>query len=446
MINDTIVALATPNMKSAISIIRVSGEESIEIVNKIFSNDLLDKKSHTINYGYIIDNNQKIDEVLVSIFRAPHSFTCENVVEINTHGGIAVTRKIMNLLLSKNTRIARPGEFSQRAYLNGRIDMLELEAINDMIDANNEKASELAMSGLSGATSNLINSFKDELLDIIAHIEVNIDYPEYDDVQELENVEVKSLLLDFKEKISNIIKSSKTSRLIKNGIKIAIIGEPNAGKSSLLNAFLEQDKAIVTNIEGTTRDIVEAEYVLNGLNLIFLDTAGIRETDDVIESIGIEKSYQAIEQADLVLLVIDGSKMNISEVEKQIYEDNVAKTLLVINKSDLIASEKIDNDGILISAKNNDISLLKDAIIEKLDLDVNSSNEQLFLSNQRHLALLNKVNESIDDGLAAIEMLMPNDVVVSDLEIAYQHLQELLGNQYHDNLLDELFSKFCLGK
>lgn len=443
MINDTIVALATPNMKSAISIIRVSGDNSIELVNEIFSNDLLAKASHTINYGYIVNQDQKIDEVLVSVFKAPNSYTRENVVEINTHGGIAITRKVLQLILAKGARLANPGEFSKRAYLNGRIDLLELEAINEMIEATSEKASELAMSGLSKETSKLIQNFKIELLDIIANIEVNIDYPEYDDVEELENVVVKEKLLTFKKHIEEIIKSSKTSRLIKNGIKVAIVGEPNAGKSSLLNTFLEQDKAIVTDIAGTTRDIVEAEYLLNGVNLIFLDTAGIRQTDDTIESMGIEKSYAAINEADLAILVIDSCKDQLSNIEQQLIEKYQDKLIVALNKSDLCDSKL---NGVKISAKHNDISELKKLISDKLDLDIDISNEELFLSNQRHLALLESINHNISDALNAIEALMPNDIVVSDIEIAYNSLQELLGEQYHETLLDELFSKFCLGK
>ncbi|MDF9867681.1 tRNA modification GTPase [Bacilli bacterium PM5-3] len=443
MINDTIVALATPNMKSAISIIRISGPESIELVNGIFSRDLKKVASHTINYGYIIEGDKKLDEVLVSVFKAPKTYTCEDVVEINTHGGIAITRKILNIVLSKGARLANPGEFSQRAYLNGRIDMLEVEAINDMVEATNEKATQLAMSGLSKQTTKLINEFKESLLQIIAQIEVNIDYPEYDDVKELTNNEIKVSLIDFKSEIMEIINNSRTSNMIKNGVKIAIIGRPNAGKSSLLNAFLEQDKAIVTDIEGTTRDIVEADYMLNGINLIFLDTAGIRDTDDKVESIGIEKSLQASNEADLIILVLD-SNTQLNNFERDLINKNDPRMLVVINKSDL--NDKHEVDGIKISALNNDIEELKHAIVDKLDLDVDLNNEKLFLSNQRHLALLNQVDDAIDSAIMALNDNMPSDIIVSDLEQSYEYLQELLGQKYQDSLLDELFSRFCLGK
>ena len=444
MINDTIVALATPNMKSAISIIRLSGPESIEIVDRVFSGNLREVATHTINYGFIIKDNEKVDEVLVSVFKAPKSFTCEDVVEINTHGGIAITRKILNIILSNGARLANAGEFTQRAYLNGRIDMLEVEAINEMIEATNEKAAKVAMSGLSKQTTNLINNFKESLLEIIAQIEVNIDYPEYDDVKELTNKEIEVGLKKFKSEITEILNNSKTSNMIKNGVKVAIIGRPNAGKSSLLNAFLEQDKAIVTDIEGTTRDVVEADYILNGINLIFLDTAGIRETDDKVESIGIKKTLQVSDEADLIILVLDSNDSNLNKFEEELIESNDLRLLVVLNKSDL--NNNIDIKGIKVSALNNDIENLKSEIIKKLDLDINLDNEKLFLSNQRHLALLNQTSSAIDNALMALSDNMPSDIIVSDLEEAYDYLQELLGQKYQDSLLDELFSRFCLGK
>lgn len=443
MINDTIVALATPNMKSALSLIRVSGPESIAVVNEIFSRDLSKMAANTINYGYIIENNQKIDEVLVSVFKAPHSFTAEDVVEINTHGGIVVTRKILNLLLSKDTRLAQPGEFSKRAYLNGRIDLLEAEAINDLIEANNDRAADIAVAGLSKETTSLIQNLQQELLDIIARIKVSIDYPEYDDVPELKNEEAKKHVTEFKSKIDNILANSRTSKIIKNGVNVAIVGQPNSGKSSLLNAFLEEDKAIVTDIAGTTRDVVEAQYILNGININFLDTAGIRTTDDKIESLGIKKSYDVMSKADLILLVVDGTKTELDNLEKNILKeyDNV---LLVINKEDLRL--KLPEEGILISALNNEIASLKKAMIEKLDLDIEVGNEALFLSNTRHLALLHKTKSAIQQALSSLDMNMTSDLVVTDLEEAYEYLQEILGKQYEKSLLDEMFSKFCLGK
>jgi tRNA modification GTPase len=443
MINDTIVALATPPMKSALSIIRVSGPESIDVVNELFSGDLTQVAPNTINYGYIMNHGEKIDEVLVSVFKAPHSFTAEDVVEINNHGGIIVTRKILNLLLSKQTRLAEPGEFSRRAYLNGRINLLEAEAINDIINATNDKAATIAASGLSKQTTNLIAELQKDLLALIAHIKVSIDYPEYDEVPELKINETIPYVKDFKSKIEQILSNFKTSNLIKNGVYVALIGQPNAGKSSLLNAFLDVDKAIVTEVAGTTRDIVEAEYLLNGININFLDTAGIHTTADKIEKIGIQKSYDALKKADLILLIVDGTQNKLDPVEQDILEhyDNV---ILVINKSDL--PNKLKADGVKVSALKQDIAELKQAMLAKLELDLTINNEALFLSNSRHLALLTKTNEAIEQALNSLDQQMTSDLIVEDLEEAYNYLQELLGKQYDESLLDEIFSKFCLGK
>ncbi|MDR1782084.1 MAG: tRNA uridine-5-carboxymethylaminomethyl(34) synthesis GTPase MnmE [Bacilli bacterium] len=444
MINDTIVALATPNMKSAISIIRLSGKDSINIVNNFTNIDLFRVKANTINYGFIIDENKvKLDEVLISVFHNPHSFTGEDVVEVNTHGGINITRKILNLFLSNGAIMAQPGEFSQRAYLNNRIDLIEVEAIADIIDAKSDKASALAMLGLSKKTTSLIDSLKEDLVQIIAQVEAKIDYPEYDDIEDISNNEFKDYLINFKNKIEYIISNSKSGKLIKNGIKIAIVGQPNVGKSSLLNAFLSEDKAIVTDIAGTTRDIVEADYSLNGIDITFLDTAGIRYSDDIVEKMGIKKSYQAIEKADLILLLLDSTKFNIDSFEKELIDSKKDNLIIVLNKSDL--SCNLDIDGIKISALNNDIEDLKNEIIKRMDLDINIDNEALFLSNERHLALLNQVKNNINDAINSLNLNMSNDIIIEDLEIAYNNLQELLGNNNAD-LLDELFSRFCLGK
>lgn len=444
MVNDTIVALATPNMKSAISIIRVSGSDSIEIVNDIFTSDLMSVASHTINYGHILEGSKKIDEVLVSVFKAPRSFTTEDVVEINTHGGIAVTKRILGLVMQKGARLANAGEFTQRAYLNGRINMLEVEAINDMIEATNNRFVDLAASGLSNDTTLLIESFKERLLNIIAHIEVSIDYPEYDDVKEIDNGQLSILITSFKEEIMDIIKSTKTSKLIKHGLKVAIVGLPNSGKSSLLNAFLEEDKAIVTNIEGTTRDVVEANYVLDGIDITFLDTAGIRDTEDIIEAMGITKSIDAMNEADMVILLIDGTKDSLASFEEELIKQNDDNLLVVLNKAD--CQIRLNIDALEISALDKNIVTLKDAMIDRLNIDDSIGSDKLFLSNTRHLALLNKVNDSLEYALSNLELGMSSDILVSDLEEAYDYLQELLGQKYHGTLLDEMFSKFCLGK
>lgn len=444
MLNDTIVALATPNIKSALAIIRVSGPNSIETVNKIFSKDITLLDSNTINYGYIIEDNNKVDEVLLSVFRAPKSFTCEDVIEINTHGGIAITRKIIQLVLENGARLAIEGEFTKRAYLNGRIDMLEAEAINDMINATNEYATNIAINGLSKKTSSLIEEFKETLLNVIANIEVNIDYPEYDGVKEYDDQSLYEQLSIFKNDIDQIITSSKTSNIIKNGLNVAIVGSPNAGKSSLLNAFLEQDKAIVSDVKGTTRDVVEASYLLNGIQINFLDTAGIHHTQDTIEKIGIDKSLESIENADLVLLVIDNNKKELDDIEIDLLNNN-KKVICVLNKSDL-NSTKLVEEGILVSAKNNDLTLLKEVMLQKLDLDLNFASEKMFLSNTRHLALLKNISNSINNSLESLKQHMPYDLIVIDLEEAYDYLNVLQGSKYEETLLERMFSQFCLGK
>ncbi|MGL4383024.1 MAG: tRNA uridine-5-carboxymethylaminomethyl(34) synthesis GTPase MnmE [Bacilli bacterium] len=444
MVNDTIVAFATPQMKSAIAIIRISGKDSINIVNKIFTKDLNHLPSHTINYGYIKEDSEIIDEVMVSVFKAPHSFTMEDVVEINTHGGIVVANAILSLILSLGARLAKAGEFTQRAYLNGRIDLLEVEAINELIEASNLRASKVAIKGLSSETSKLITHFKDQLLSIIAQIEVKIDYPEYDDIDDYENEELITEIKVFKQSFEEIIKSSKTSQIIKQGLNVAIIGSPNAGKSSLLNAFLEQDKAIVTNIAGTTRDIVEASYQIEGISINFLDTAGLRETDDIIEQIGITKSIEAKENADLILLVIDSSNPIISTYEQELIKSNPTNLIICLNKSDLAIKTSIP--GIKISALNKDIKPLKEAIISKLNLDLEISNEKLFLSNARHIALLKQIDKCLENALTALNNQLPSDIIVSDLEEAYDYLNELKGDKYTPSLINELFERFCLGK
>lgn len=444
MINDTIVALATPNMKSAVSIIRLSGQDCLELVDRFCSINLQKCLANTINYGFIVDEkNKKLDEVLISVFKAPHSFTGENVIEVNTHGGINISRKILNLFLSNGARMAQPGEFSQRAYLNNRIDLIEVEAIADMIDARSDHASELAMLGLTKKTTFLIDDLKEKLIQIIAQIEAKIDYPEYDDIADIAGDELGVKLTEFKDDITRIIDASKTGKLIKNGIKIALIGQPNVGKSSLLNAFLNENKAIVTEVAGTTRDIIEADYSLNGIDVTFLDTAGIRSSDDVVEKIGIARSYEALAKADLILLVLDNSKQELTTFEADLINNNNDNLLIVLNKSDL--GNNLNIEGLKISALKGDIATLTQAISERLDLNINIENEALFLSNERHLALLNKVKLNIDEATKSLTLGMSNDLIIEDLELAYHHLQELLGNNKAD-LLDELFSRFCLGK
>ena len=315
--NDTIAAISTTMGVGAISIIRVSGDESINIVNSIFSGDLTKVDSHTINYGYIIDNNEKIDEVLVSVMKAPRTFTREDVVEINTHGGIAITNKVLELLLNNGCRLAEPGEFTKRAFLNGRIDLIEAEGVMDLINAKTEKSRKLAINQVNGDVSNLIKSLREEILSTIGNIEVNIDYPEYEDIEVITNKQIKDNISNLEEKIKLILNKSENSKLIKEGIKTIIIGSPNVGKSSILNKLLNEDKAIVTDIAGTTRDIVEGQVLIDGILLNMIDTAGIRETNDLVESIGVKKSLDLIDEADLILYVLNNNE-EITKEEKEI--------------------------------------------------------------------------------------------------------------------------------
>ena len=333
---DTIAAISTALGVGAISIIRVSGNESINIVNKIFKGkDLTSVSSHTIHYGYIMDKEEIVDEVLVSVMKGPKTFTKEDIVEINCHGGIATTNKVLELILINGARLAEPGEFTKRAFLNGRIDLVEADGIMDLINSKTEKNRQLSINELNGKVSNLIKDLRDKLVGIISNIEVNIDYPEYEDIEVLTNEKILPKVVDFKNQLEKIIKDSEDGKIINEGINVGIIGKPNVGKSSLLNALLEEEKAIVTDIEGTTRDIVEGKINLGGIILNIIDTAGIRETDNVVEKIGVEKSMEIIDKADLIIFVLNNNDI-ISEEELKILEKIKNKnSIVVINKIDL---------------------------------------------------------------------------------------------------------------
>ena len=448
---DTIVAISTSLGVGAISIIRVSGKDSIKIVNSIFKGKNLNKvDSHTINYGHIIDNNEIIDEVLVSIMKAPKTFTMEDVVEINCHGGIATTNRVLELLLTNGCRLAEPGEFTKRAFLNGRIDLLEAEAVMDIINAKTEKSRSTAINKLNGSVSKKINKLKNKELKILSNIEVNIDYPEYEDIEVLTNEKILPDLNNLKESIEKVIKESYNGKIINEGINVAIIGKPNVGKSSILNLLLGEEKAIVTDIEGTTRDIVEGSVVLNGVILNILDTAGIRETDNLVEKIGVEKSKELIEKADLLLFVLN-SNDEINEYEKELI--NIIKEknyIVVLNKTDLKQNIDISNynfnNVVKISAKNNDIEELKNKIIEIYNLDKIETMDVTYLSNSKDISLLKESKKYIESAIKSIKNNVPIDMVEIDIKESCQKLNEILGENYNDNLLNELFSNFCLGK
>ena len=444
MNEDIIVAIATSRLEAAISMIRVSGPDCIAFVQKFFTGKIIEKPSHTINYGYIIDDGKRIDEVLVNIYRGTRTFTGEEMVEINCHGGVYITSRVLEACIKNGARMAERGEFSKRAFLNGRIDLSQAEAISDIITAKNSYATDLALKGISGSISGFIEDLKEDLIQIITQIEVNIDYPEYDDVEELTASSLLPRSANLLTKMNKILDDSKNIKLVKEGIKTVIIGRPNVGKSSLLNALLREDKAIVTNIAGTTRDIVEGSISIDGVVLNMIDTAGIRETDDIIESMGVEKSKELIHQADLVLLVIDGSQSLSSEDMQLLELTEDATRIIVLNKAD--QGTKVDLDGIVISAKDNQISTLTEEIKKMFELGKIIDNNDHILTNARQTMLLQRASQALKQAVEAMEMMIPTDLIVTDLYECWNNLKEILGEKAKEDLLDELFKRFCIGK
>jgi tRNA modification GTPase len=450
--NDTILGISTAFGKGAISIVRMSGSEALEIASRVFKGkDLRKVPSHTVHYGHIVNpkTEETIDEVLVTVYRAPKTYTREDIVEINCHGGIFVTNQIFELLALQGARIAEPGEFTKRAFLNGRIDLTKAEAVMDVIDAESNAALRLANYGLRGDIKNAIDNLRSKLMNIIATIAVNIDYPEYDDAEELTNSVIKPQIQDIYNQLKKILAYSSDAKKIKEGIKTVIIGRPNVGKSSLLNALLREDKAIVTPIPGTTRDIVEGKLVLGSIMLNLIDTAGIREAQDEVEKIGISKSQHKIDEAELILLILDGSE----PLEKMDYDllELVRNRphLTVINKSDLplVVNPEAFSDAIVISATNpNDISKLEEAITKYVMIrDINDTDVS-YISNTRQLAKINEAISNLDEAMKAISENVYIDIVDIYIQAAWNSLGEIIGEVRTDQLIDELFSKFCLGK
>lgn len=447
--NDTIAAISTASGEGAISIIRISGKKSIEIVNKIVKNKNLQKlKSHTINYNYIIENDKIIDEVLISIMKAPKTFTTEDIVEINCHGGIAITNKILQILLLNGCRLAEPGEFTKRAFLNGRIDLLEAESIMDLIHSKTENSRKLAIKQLTGSTSNLIKKLRQKILEILANIAVNIDYPEEEDIEEVTNQTLKIKLKEMICEIENILKDSKNSKIIKDGINVAILGKPNVGKSSLLNYLLEEEKAIVTDIEGTTRDIIEGKINLNGFILNIMDTAGIRNTTDQVEKIGVTKSINLIEKSDLILFILNNNTELTLEEKDILNKIKNKKHIIIINKVDLENKLKIDfNNTIKISIVNKiGIEELKDQIIKVLELEKIENQDMTYLTNARSIALLKQSYKKLKEIKHSVDKEIPINILEIDLREVWQILGSIIGDNYQDELIDQLFSQFCLGK
>lgn len=449
---DTIAAIATSLGVGAISIVKISGPEAIYKVNKIFKGkDLTKVESHTINYGHIIYKKEVIDEVLVSVMKAPKTYTGEDVVEINCHGGISVTKKILEIVLGEGVRLAEPGEFTKRAFLNGKKDLIEAEAIMDMINANNEEARKIAMNQLDGKTSRMIKNLRQELLELLASIEVNIDYPEYYDIEEMNNKKLKENIKNLDNKLKNILKESENGKLIKDGIQTIIIGRPNVGKSSLLNKLLKEEKAIVTDIEGTTRDTVEGTINIDGVTLNIIDTAGIRNTDDIIERIGVEKSLNLIEEADLIIMMLNNNEILNEKDEELLNMIKEKKSIIVVNKNDLENKLKLDTDKykniISINTIEDDgINPLINKIKELFNLDEIKSKDYTCLTNMRQISLIKetlKLSESIKQ---ALEKNLPIDLIEIDIKEIWNKLGEITGDYYDEELIDQLFSQFCLGK
>lgn len=448
---DTIAAVATTVGESSINVIRISGKDSINVANKIFSKDISNALSHTVHYGFIMENGEKVDEVLLSIFKSPKTFTTEDIVEISVHGGSTSVNKVMELVLSNGARLAEPGEFLKRAFLNGRIDLTQAEAVGDLISSQTESSRKMALKGVDKTIYRMVNKLKEKVLALIANIEVNIDYPEYEDAVLVTNDLIIKTINEVKDEINRLLKNSKKGLLIKNGLKIVIVGKPNVGKSSILNALLDENKAIVTDIKGTTRDIVTGELVIDGVKIDILDTAGIRETKDIVESIGVKRSVDAIDEADLVLFVVDsvdGFTHEDNEVLDKIKDKEV---LVVYNKNDKVKDYKNDKlsdyESINISTFDSDmITKLKDKIAEMFDLESIAESNYMYISNARQIALLNNCISIIDDIESSVKSGELVDMVEIDVKKLWETLSEITGEVSSDDLLDEIFSKFCLGK
>lgn len=450
--NDTIVAISTALGVGAISIVRLSGPSAIDIASKIFEGkNLSEVESHTIHYGHIKYKDELIDEVLVSVMKSPKTFTTEDIVEINCHGGITTTNKILEILLLNGARLAEPGEFTKRAFLNGRIDLIEAEATMDLIQVKNEQARSLAMNGLTGSISKMIESLREKIVEILANIEVNIDYPEYEDIEIMTNEKILPKLKTIKQDLVHIIKESENGQIIKDGIKTIIIGRPNVGKSSILNRLLDEEKAIVTDIAGTTRDIVEGTINLDGILLNMIDTAGIRKTDNIVEKIGVDKSLNLIPDADLVLIILNRNNP-LTEEDKHLLDiTKKKKSIVVLNKNDL--ENKIDKkkleDRIVVETNTKEyegISSLKEKIKELFNLNQLEKKDYNYLSNVRQITLAKESLQKLEEVEKSITQNIPIDMIELDIKEAWNLLGKIIGAIYEEELLDQLFSRFCVGK
>ncbi|EGH2218589.1 tRNA uridine-5-carboxymethylaminomethyl(34) synthesis GTPase MnmE [Listeria monocytogenes] len=454
---DTIAAISTPPGEGAIAIIRLSGPEAIQIADRIFyaKNSLSEAESHTIHYGHIKEDGEVIEEVMVTVMRAPRTFTREDVVEINAHGGIVSVNRVLQLLLRNGANLAEPGEFTKRAFLNGRIDLSQAEAVMDLIRAKTDRAMGVAIRQMDGNLSRLIRNLRQEILDALAQVEVNIDYPEYDDVEEM----TQRMLLEKTElvraSVEQLLQTASQGKILREGLATAIIGRPNVGKSSLLNQLIQEEKAIVTDIAGTTRDIIEEYVNVRGVPLRLIDTAGIRETEDIVEKIGVERSRKALADADFILLVLNQNE-ELTVEDEALFEAAAGHNhVVVLNKTDL--ETKLDINRVRELAGENPIvstSLVNDEGLEALEEAIKTlffagdidAGDATYVSNVRHIALLHQALEALNGVTTGIQLGMPVDIVQIDMTRAWDLLGEITGDSVQDELLDQLFNQFCLGK
>lgn len=458
MQNDTIAAISTPVGEGAIAIVRLSGAEAVEIAASLFDGKkLTDVPSHTIHYGKLIDpvTKEVAEEVMVSVMKAPKTFTREDVVEINCHGGLVSVNRVLELALQEGARLAEPGEFTKRAFLNGRIDLSQAEAVMDLIRAKTDRAMNVALNQMEGRLSRLIQKLRQELLETVAHVEVNIDYPEYDDVEEMSHNMMIEKTQYVYEEIEKLLEMAKQGKILREGLATAIIGRPNVGKSSLMNALVHENKAIVTEIAGTTRDIIEEYVNVRGVPLKLVDTAGIRETEDIVERIGVERSRQVLKQSDLILLVLNYGEV-LSDEDRQLFEAvSGLDVIVIVNKTDL--SQQIDLEEVRKLASGRPVittALIEEKGIDELELAIKDTffageidgGDLSYISNVRHIQLLKQSLSSLREAMNGIEMQMPMDIVQIDVTRTWELLGEIIGDTVHESLIDQLFSQFCLGK